>query len=53
MPAQINGFSKEKVFEIAECVRKSQGLTTEDKKMMLQNNAPNWYIESCEKIKYL
>ena len=47
------GFSQEKAFEIAERVRKGRALTTEDKELMLQNNVPNWYVESCDKIKYL
>ncbi|MCL2096009.1 MAG: PolC-type DNA polymerase III [Oscillospiraceae bacterium] len=40
-------------FAITESVRKGRGLKTEWEKIMLQNNIPEWYIESCNKIEYM
>ncbi|MBB6630199.1 PolC-type DNA polymerase III [Clostridium algidicarnis] len=40
-------------FTIMEKVRKGKGLKEEDIKVMKENNVPDWYIESCEKIKYM
>ena len=47
------GMEKKKSFKIMEKVRKGKGLTEEDIADMKANNVPNWYIESCQKIKYL
>jgi DNA polymerase III subunit alpha, Gram-positive type len=40
-------------FRIMENVRKGKGLTGEHLKEMKKHKIPEWYIESCEKIKYL
>jgi DNA polymerase-3 subunit alpha (Gram-positive type) len=40
-------------FKIAEAVRKGKGLTAEFEEAMREQNIPEWYIESCKKVKYL
>lgn len=40
-------------FTIMESVRKGKGLKPEFEKAMEDANVPEWYIESCKKIKYM
>lgn len=47
------GMDKKKSFFIMEKVRKGKGLSPEDEADMRALNLPDWYIESCNKIKYM
>lgn len=40
-------------FTIMESVRKGKGLKPEDEEAMNAANVPQWYIDSCKKIKYM
>lgn len=40
-------------FKTMESVRKGRGLKPEMEEAMIANNVPEWYIESCKKIKYM
>ncbi|KLO21336.1 DNA polymerase III [Marinitoga sp. 1197] len=47
------GLEKKHSFFIMEKVRKGKGLAPEDEEEMKKNNVPEWFINSCKKIKYL
>lgn len=47
------GMDSEKSFTIMESVRKGKGLKPEWKEDMKAHDVPDWYIWSCEKIKYM
>lgn len=47
------GMEKKRAFKIMENVRKGKGLSQEDEEEMRKLNVPEWYIESCNKIKYM
>ena len=40
-------------FQIMESVRKGKGLKESQENLMKEHNVPEWYIESCKKIKYM
>ncbi len=47
------GGDKKQAFTIMEKVRKGRGLSEEEETMMRKLNIPEWYIDSCKKIKYM
>ncbi len=47
------GLPKKDAFFITEKVRKGKGLKPEEEDQMRQHKVPEWYIESCKKIKYM
>ena len=47
------GVDKKKAFDIMERVRKGKGLREQDEAAMKEQNVPQWYIDSCNKIKYM
>ncbi len=47
------GVEEEHSFKIMESVRKGKGLKPEDEEAMRNANVPDWYIDSCKKIKYM
>ncbi|MBT2581942.1 PolC-type DNA polymerase III [Planococcus sp. ISL-109] len=47
------GLESSLAFKIMESVRKGKGLTPEMETAMKEKAVPNWYIESCKKIKYM
>nr|WP_300282410.1 PolC-type DNA polymerase III [Peptacetobacter sp.] len=49
----FKGLPPKMSFTIMESVRKGRGLKPEHEKTMRENNVPEWYINSCKKIKYM
>lgn len=47
------GLPAKSAFDIMESVRKGRGLKDEWKKLMAEHDVPEWYIQSCLKIKYM
>ena len=47
------GVEASHAFTIMEAVRKGKGLKPEQEAEMKEHGVPDWYIESCKKIKYM
>jgi len=47
------GVEKKAAFKIMENVRKGKGLRPDEVETMKQADVPDWYIESCRRIKYM
>ena len=47
------GIEPSDAFWMMEHVRKGRGLTEEEEQVMKEHNVPDWYIESCKRIKYM
>ena len=47
------GLDNKSAFDIMEMVRKGKGLTPEYESLMIEKGVPDWYIDSCKKIKYM
>ncbi|ABR30900.1 DNA polymerase III PolC [Thermosipho melanesiensis] len=47
------GVEESRAFKIMENVRKGKGISEDDEKLMREKNVPEWFIQSCKKIKYL
>jgi len=47
------GLPRLKSFQITEDVRKGKGLKSEYEDLMREHDVPEWYIESCNRIKYM
>jgi DNA polymerase-3 subunit alpha (Gram-positive type) len=47
------GLPNSNAFKIMENVRKGKGLSEKDMELMRENDVPEWYIDSCNKIKYM
>ena len=47
------GLEPSLAFKIMEAVRKGKGLTPEFEAEMKAHNVPEWYLDSCKKIKYM
>lgn len=49
----LKGLDDRLSFDIMEKVRKGKGLTKEYETAMREHDVPEWYIDSCKKIKYM
>ncbi|WP_036448591.1 PolC-type DNA polymerase III [Mycoplasmoides pirum] len=47
------GLNDHDAFDIMELVRKGKSLPKDKIDLMLEHNIPEWYINSCQKIKYM
>ncbi len=47
------GLDASRAFKIMERVRKGRGLHPEEERYMREMQVPDWYIDSCKKVKYL
>jgi len=47
------GLPNKASFDIMEKVRKGKGLSAEHEALMREKEVPEWYIDSCKKIKYM
>ncbi|MDO4623089.1 MAG: PolC-type DNA polymerase III, partial [Eubacteriales bacterium] len=47
------GLESEEAFTIMEFTRKGKGLKPDWEKDMLEHDVPQWYLDSCNKIKYM
>ena len=47
------GLPAQNSFKIMECVRKGKGLKEDQESLMREHDVPEWYIDSCKKIKYM
>ncbi|MBE6536971.1 MAG: PolC-type DNA polymerase III [Ruminococcaceae bacterium] len=47
------GLDNSAAFKIMESVRKGKGLTPEWEALMREHGVPDWYMDSCKKIKYM
>lgn len=50
---QNHDLEKLHAFKIMEAVRKGKGLSPEFEAEMVEHNVPEWYMESCRRIKYM
>lgn len=48
-----NGLPPKDAFDIMERVRKGKSLTAEQETLMRHKQVPDWYIDSCKKIRYM
>lgn len=47
------GLEPKAAFKIMENVRKGKGVKEDEEALMKKHDVPNWYIDSCKKIKYM
>lgn len=47
------GVEPQQAFKIMENVRKGKGISENDMQVMREHDVPDWFIGSCQKIKYL